>query len=354
MDVILSICDHYVGFDQAYSLLASTATNSTLLHKAAQYNEIDFSPGSILTRDNILRQALSLFTITWLFGIVIYLVFATLSYIFIFDHRTFEHPKFLKHQIRLEIMQTMRSLPVMAIFTTPWFLAEVRGHSKMYADVETHGWFYFFAQFPIFLIFTDSLIYLIHRALHSKYLYKNLHKPHHKWIMPTPYASHAFHPLDGYAQSLPYHIFPFLLPLHKYAYIALFTFINIWTVMIHDGEYLANDPIINGAACHSLHHLKFSCNYGQFTTLFDRLGGSYVPPNPELFDKALNKASWERQAKEVDEIRTMIGELEATKPEGEEEREAHLIEKPSVFQEGATSSADKLKVDGSELRPRRR
>ena len=100
--------------------------------------------------------------------------------------------------------------------------------------------------------------------------------------------------------------------------------------MIHDGEYLANDPVINGAACHSLHHLKFSCNYGQFTTLFDRLGGSYVPPNPELFDKALNKASWNKQAQEVDEIRTMIGEIDEN-----ESVQARLIEKESVFQKKA-------------------
>lgn len=344
MDVILMLCDHYAGFDQAYSLLAPSNTNSTLLLKAARFNELDFSAGSILTRDNFLRQGFSLFSITWIFGLLTYFLFASLSYIFIFDHRTFEHPKFLKHQIRMEIMQTMSALPVMAVVTMPWFLAEVRGYSKMYANVDDHGWFYLVAQFPIFLLFTDSLIYLIHRALHSKYLYKHLHKPHHKWIMPTPYASHAFHPLDGYAQSLPYHIFPFILPLHKYAYIALFTFINIWTVLIHDGEYLANDPIINGAACHSLHHLKFSCNYGQFTTLFDRLGGSYVPPNPELFDKAMNKASWNQQAKEVDEIRTLIGELEATKADGEEEREAHLIDKVSVFQEGGTDNSAKLRA----------
>lgn len=351
MDVILNVCDKYVGFDLAYSLLAPSHTNSTLLQKAAQFNELDFSAGSLLTRDNIFRQAFSLFAITWIFGLLTYFLFATLSYIFIFDHRTFEHPKFLKNQIRMEITQTMTSLPVMAICTTPWFLAEVRGHSKLYANVDHYGWLYLVAQFPIFLLFTDSLIYLIHRALHSKYLYKRLHKPHHKWIMPTPFASHAFHPLDGYAQSLPYHVFPFLLPLHKYAYIALFSFINVWTVLIHDGEYLANDPVINGAACHSLHHLKFSCNYGQFTTLFDRMGGSYVPPNPELFDKALNKASWDRQAKEVDEIRTMIGELDAERPEGEQEHEAHLIEKVSVFQEGGTGNALAPKDDG--LRTRR-
>lgn len=33
--------------------------------------------------------------------------------------------------------------------------------------------------------------------------------------IPTPFASHAFHPLDGFLQSLPYHLYPFIFPLNK-------------------------------------------------------------------------------------------------------------------------------------------
>ena len=167
-----------------------------------------------------------------LFGLVLYFLGATLSYIFIFDKRAVNHPKFLKDQIRLEIKQTLNALPVMAIFTTPFFLAEVKGYSLLYSQpTDVPSWYNYF-QFPLFLVFTDFFIYLIHRGLHHPFVYKHLHKPHHKWIMPTPYASHAFHPLDGYAQSLPYHVFPFIFPLHKLAYIVLFVFINVWTIFI--------------------------------------------------------------------------------------------------------------------------
>src|SRR5690606_12530131 len=110
--------------------------------------------------------------------------------------------------------------------------AEIKGYSKLYYNINEHSTWYFFLQFPFFIAFTDCLIYLIHRGLHHPILYKRLHKPHHKWIMPTPYASHAFEPLDGFAQSIPYHLFPMIFPLQKVAYLVLFCFINIWTVMI--------------------------------------------------------------------------------------------------------------------------
>jgi len=257
------------------------------------------------TRDNIYRQALSLYIITWIFGLVIYFFCAGLSYLFVFDKATFNHPKYLKNQIRLEIRQTMISLPIMAIFTVPFFLLEIRGYSKLYdTTADGPGMWYDIAQFPIFICFTDFFIYWIHRYLHHPLIYKKLHKPHHKWIMPTPFASHAFHPLDGWAQSVPYHVFPLILPLQKWAYVLLFVFINVWTVLIHDGEYVAESPIINGAACHTMHHLYFNYNYGQFTTLWDRLGGSYRKPNDELFRKELKMSGfvWAKQSKEMEEI----------------------------------------------------
>ena len=168
-----------------------------------------------------------------LFGLVIYFVCATLSYVFVFDKATFSHPKFLKNQVRQEIRQTMVSLPVMAIFTAPIFFAEVRGYAKLYdSTAEGPGRWYDIMQFPFFILFTDFCIYWIHRGLHHPLVYKYCHKAHHKWIMPTPYASHAFHPLDGFSQGVPYHVYPFLFPLQKFAYIALFLFINIWTVII--------------------------------------------------------------------------------------------------------------------------
>lgn len=53
-----------------------------------------------------------------------------------------------------------------------------------------------------------------------------------------------------------------------------------------------------------MHHLYFNYNYGQYTTLWDRLGGSYRKPNPELFEKEskMGKKEWEKQVKEMEKI----------------------------------------------------
>jgi lathosterol oxidase len=139
----------------------------------------------------------------------------------------------------------------------------------------------FLKEFVGFLCFTDMLIYFIHRGLHHRLVYKHSHKLHHRWIVPTPFASHAFQWLDGFLQSSPYHLYVFLFPLHKLAYLFFFLFVNFWTVSIHDGNYSVPklfQPFLNGAAHHNDHHQYYDCNYGQFFTFWDRLMCSFRMP----------------------------------------------------------------------------
>ena len=84
--------------------------------------------------------------------------------------------------------------------------------------------------------------------------------------VPTPFASHAFHPLDGYLQSVPYHLFIFLFPIQRHLYLGLFVAVNFWYIFIHDSDMITGHPlekVINGPAHHTLHHLYFTVNYGQ-------------------------------------------------------------------------------------------
>lgn len=288
----------------AFSLLTSQGSSHPEYTKPYFFNTTKWTYASLLPRNSVFREAVSLFLITWVFGYVLYLVVAGLSYRFVYDPANFKHPKYLKNQVKLELRQSLTSIPVMTSLTVPWFVLELQGYSKLYMDPSKYGWWYMVFQFPLFLLFTDMLIYCIHRWLHWPSVYKHLHKPHHKWIVPTPFASHAFHPVDGYLQSLPYHVFPFIFPLHKISYVVLFMIVNVWTVLIHDGEYLAHDPVVNGSACHTIHHLYFNYNYGQYTTLWDRLGGSYRHPDKELFDKSAKKseATWAKQVEQMEEI----------------------------------------------------
>lgn len=68
-------------------------------------------------------------------------------------------------------------------------------------------------------------------------------------------------------------------------YLGLYVIVNLWSTSIHDGLYLVPkflQPVINGSANHTVHHLYFDYNYGQYFTLWDRIGGSYLDPAVKL------------------------------------------------------------------------
>ncbi|XP_052246409.1 lathosterol oxidase-like isoform X2 [Dreissena polymorpha] len=270
MDLVLNAADSYVLTPYVYP---------------AWWRESDVS-----------RQLISLYVISVLGGYVLYLFLATISFYTIFDRRLMKHPQFLDDQVRLEIVYTCKSVPLMAVPTVTLFTLEVRGYGKLYDNVDSYiGYVGILVSIVTFITFTDGCIYWIHRFLHHKLVYRHLHKDHHKWKIPTPYASHAFHWADGFLQSCPYHIYPFLFPLHKVLYLCLFVFVNVWTVSIHDGDYRVPGPLkpfINGSAHHTDHHLFYNCNYGQFFTLWDRIGGSFRTPSSFLGEgpiKAIEK-----------------------------------------------------------------
>ncbi|EFP85269.2 uncharacterized protein PGTG_11438 [Puccinia graminis f. sp. tritici CRL 75-36-700-3] len=58
-----------------------------------------------------------------------------LSYFFIFDHRLKKHPKFLKNQIKLEILCALKAIGPIDILALPLHLAQVRGHSKFFLPI---------------------------------------------------------------------------------------------------------------------------------------------------------------------------------------------------------------------------
>ena len=93
-------------------------------------------------RDYIPRQLISLTTLTLTGVHLLYFIFASLSYYFIFNHEMMKHPRFLKNQIRLEIECSLRAFPLMMLLTLPWFQAEVMGYSKLYDDPAEYGYTY--------------------------------------------------------------------------------------------------------------------------------------------------------------------------------------------------------------------
>ncbi|KAJ1984450.1 c-5 sterol desaturase [Dimargaris verticillata] len=283
MDIVVEYADHYVT-DGAYQWLA------------------DYTPCPYLERSHFARQYITVSLLVFLSFNAMYFVEATIAYYFIFDHGLKKHPKFLPHQVRREISASTRAFLPMSLLKGIWFVAEMRGYSLLYDGVATYGWYYLGASALMLLLFTDFCVYWNHRLLHHRWVYAKFHKPRHKWIIPTPYAAFAFHYLDGYLQSVPYHLGVFIFPVHKLLYLAVYFLGCTWAIMFHGGEYIITNQYLNASAHHNMHHLYFNYNYGQYFTLWDQMFGTYRHPSLEVTDGELRHSAsvQKRQASEVD------------------------------------------------------
>jgi Delta7-sterol 5-desaturase len=169
MDFVLHIADEYLldsvwarlvpAPDAALNVLTTGVANGTFAPGAAptwgpltaKAAPAAAQLASAWPRDYIPRQLLSLSVITLLGIHILYFVFAWVSYQWIFDHEMMKHPRFLKNQVKLEIMCSLKAFPAMTLLTLPWFQAEVMGKSLLYENVDEYGWLWLFASVPLYV-----------------------------------------------------------------------------------------------------------------------------------------------------------------------------------------------------------
>mmetsp|Transcript_11906 Transcript_11906/g.34153 ORF Transcript_11906/g.34153 Transcript_11906/m.34153 type:complete len:377 (-) Transcript_11906:526-1656(-) len=259
-----------------------------------------------LLNDNVeLAHYLLCYVRNMIAGMIVYYgtggAFHYFCYIHPMSKQTFEDQKrkrpsmeTIKGQIKLSQLSltTYTLLPVV----DEWMIES--GYTKVYFTIdEVGGWLRHFGIMAFYFLCVEIGIYWMHRTLHTnKFLYKHIHLKHHQYNKPetlTPWASIAFHPLDGILQASPYvYLLPFI-PCHYLTHICMVFFTAIWATYIHDAMDWNVDPIM-GSKYHTVHHTHYIYNYGQIFTLCDWFWGTLkVPDGPTGVPK-------QRKAKKID------------------------------------------------------
>lgn len=193
-----------------------------------------------------------------------------------------------------EIGYSVITISIFAL--VPFFLIKndhIRPYTTFYPKIETRGWFYFFAAFPVMFIMHDTYFYWMHRLMHHPKLFKLFHLVHHKSTNPSPWAAYAFHPLEAVVETGIFVVFLFTIPIHPLHYFIFFFLSIMYNVYGHLGWELYPKGFnrhwlgkwINTSVNHNQHHQYFKGNYGLYFLFWDRVMGTIRSDYDDRFDQ---------------------------------------------------------------------
>jgi Delta7-sterol 5-desaturase len=218
-------------------------------------------------------------------GMIMYYALAGASYFYVFVYKKQRYlpdePLPDAAEMRKARRLSFWNIVGNAVLGTPFHYLIIHGYGKVYYAVADRGWAYYALSFFAFLAITETGVYWAHRWLHHPKLYRFFHIYHHEYRKPHPWASMAFHPVDSFLQAVPHYLTALFMPVHYTVYFGFVTFVMLWTYLIHDRISLVRLGIVNYTAHHTMHHIYNKYNFGQFLTIWDRIGGTHRDPKKE-------------------------------------------------------------------------
>ena len=123
-------------------------------------------------------------------------------------------------------------------------------------------------------ILTDLWFYAAHKMMHKPYLYRRVHKMHHRFHAPEAIAGVYCHPVEMVVvNAASMMIGPLVCGSHPYTW-SIWGAIATCSVATSHSGYTSE---VGGSFEHDKHHQDFSCNFGVALYLGDRIFGSFQP-----------------------------------------------------------------------------
>jgi len=234
------------------------------------------------------------FVMTWLFLSSLAFIFVMIMSGFLFwkyyMNPSFEtwrfksNPKYPEpEKVRDEILLMIKGLLTATLCPTLALFLSQFGYLQVYCGVDRYGVPYLVGTFFLTWIVSDFWEFWYHRQGHVRPSFWNIHKFHHQFYNPSPFAVISDEWMDQLARSILLLVFPLVIPINMdMLFLQYGLFFYGYGCILHWGFEFQNvdahHPWINTAFQHHLHHAK-SINQrpyhtGFFFKIWDQLYGS--------------------------------------------------------------------------------
>lgn len=149
----------------------------------------------------------------------------------------------------------------------------------------------------VLMLLHDTWFYWTHRWMHLPFVYRWVHKIHHRSTNPSPWASFSFHPLEAIVNAL---FLPLCLAAFPFHPLALFIFLFLMILMNTIGHlgfeifpaWFYHSKLgqwQNTSTHHNMHHRYMTSNYGLYFSFWDRIMKSNHPEYETELDKVTGR-----------------------------------------------------------------
>lgn len=148
----------------------------------------------------------------FLSGVIFYYYYVNVSYEKWLTKSNAKYPP--PETVRMEVIMMLKGL-LMATFCPSLALYLMgRGKFDVYCGVGKYGWGYLIFSFFVIWLVTDFFEFFYHRLGHTIESLWSVHKYHHQFFNPTPFAVIADEYLDQLVRASPLLFLPAMMPLN--------------------------------------------------------------------------------------------------------------------------------------------
>jgi Delta7-sterol 5-desaturase len=184
-------------------------------------------------------------------------------------------PAIVPGQLAREVRQSLVSI---ALFGG-WSVVSVAAERAGWVSI---AWQTNWARVPLELaglvLWNDLHFFAIHRVLHTRWLFKHVHREHHRSLRPTPLSTYAMHPVEAAALGS---VMFLVMPLVTLSLATLLLFPMV-SLALNNLGHMSYDLVpgrsdwhpLASSRRHALHHSRVTVNYGFLLPVLDKLFGS--------------------------------------------------------------------------------
>lgn len=191
---------------------------------------------------------------------------------------------------RKAVFKTVVIHQIMSIVMNLFVFAATREKNVQESPTKHFALLVLAKQVIIAILVVDTWSFFIHWYSHqNKFVYKLIHVPHHRLVVPYSFGAHYMHPIEGILDTMGGTLAVLISGMSPRTSMFFVSFSIIKVVDDHCGMRLPWNPfnlLSNNSAYHDVHHQLYGTkyNFSVYLDIWDKILGTYMPYTLEKND----------------------------------------------------------------------